>query len=83
MQQVEVIAWFKLDEFPVPIRIRITNDDKSYSVINLDKILDKRIDNTAGNKMINYKCQTIDEDILKPLELRYEVSTRRWFLYKM
>ena len=39
MKQIEMIAWFNLGDYPVPLRYRITSEDYTNRVVKIDKIL--------------------------------------------
>ena len=83
MKPIEMIAWFNHDAYPIPLRYRITAEDMSDTVIRVDKILFRQEEKIAGNKMILYKCESIINDIQKIYELKYELSTCKWYLFKM
>lgn len=83
MKPIEMIAWFNKDAYPVPLRYRITAEDMSYIVIKVDKILFRQEEKLAGNRMILYRCESIINDVQKTFELKYELSTCKWYLFKM
>lgn len=83
MKPIEMIAWFNQDDFPVPLRYRITAEDMTNKVIRVDKILFRQEEKLAGNKMILYRCESVINDVQKVFELKYELSTCKWFLFKM
>lgn len=83
MKPIEMIAWFSSDKYPIPLRCRVTNEDTSNQVIKIDKILFKEEEKLAGNRMILYRCESIINNTQKIFELKYEISTCKWFLYKM
>lgn len=77
-----MIAWFKGDGSPVPLRYRIKENNKA-SVINVANVLSIFEEKLAGNKMFRYHCQSDINGKVKDFELKFECSTCRWFLYKM
>lgn len=83
MKPIEMIAWFNKDAYPVPLRYRITAEDMSDVVIRVDKIIFRQEEKLAGNRMILYRCESIINDVQKPFELKYELSTCKWYLFKM
>ena len=83
MKPIEMIAWFNKDEYPVPLRYRITAEDLSDTVIKVDKILFKQEEKLAGNRMILYRCESLINDVQRIFELKYELSTCKWYLFKM
>ncbi len=83
MKPIEMIAWFNKDDYPVPLRYRITAEDLSDTVIKVDKILFRQEEKLTGNRMILYRCESIINDVQKTFELKYELSTCKWYLFKM
>lgn len=83
MKPIEMIAWFTKDNYPIPIRYRITLEDMSHTVVKIDKILFREEEKLAGNRMVLYRCQSIIDNTLKIFELKYEISTCKWYLFKM
>ncbi|MDD2447704.1 MAG: hypothetical protein PHY91_08465 [Tissierellia bacterium] len=83
MKQIEMIAWFNLEDYPIPLRYRITSEDSTNKVIKIDKILFKEEEKLAGNRMILYRCESIINNAQRIFELKYEISTCKWYLYKM
>ena len=78
MKPIEMIAWFTKDGIPNPIRLRI--DDM---VIRVGQVTSRSEEKLAGNRMIIYRCQSEINGELKAFELKYELQTCRWFLFKM
>lgn len=82
MHPIEIIAWFTCEGIPRPLRFRI-NYNNVATVVNIDKIIFKTKEKKAGNKMLIFHCQSVVEGRLRDFELKYELATCRWFLYKM
>lgn len=80
---IEMIAWFKEDGTPNPIRFRLKNEDEASTVIKVDKILYCQKEKLAGNNMLVFNCQSVIEGMEKIYELKYEVATCRWVLFKI
>ena len=78
MKPIEMIAWFSQDGSLHPVRYKI--DDM---VIKVEQVTSKSEENLAGNRMIIYRCQSEINGELKLFELKYEVQTCKWFLFKM
>ena len=83
MKSIETIAWFTVDGYPTPIRFRFSDKDIGNIIIPVQQILFSEEEKYAGNRMILYRCQSNINDILKEFELKYEIDTCKWFLYKM
>lgn len=80
---IEMVVWFAKDGCPNPIKFRLENDDSTLSVIRIDRILHKDMEKLAGNNMLVFRCQSIINGIDTVYELKYELRTCKWMLYKM
>lgn len=78
MKPIEMIAWFTEEGVPKPIRYKV--DDV---VIKVQQVTSKSEEKLAGNRMIVFRCQSEINGVLKPFELKYEVGTCKWYLFKM
>ncbi len=79
---IDVIAFFKKTGELNPLRFKI-NEADSNIVIKIDKIICKELEKFAGNKMIVYRCQSVINGIEKVYEIKYEIETCKWMLYKI
>ena len=66
-----------------PIRFRMQVDEEPMQVIKIDKVIVKEIERFAGNVMLVYKCQSLIENTTKLFEIKYELGTCRWILFKI
>jgi hypothetical protein len=82
MQPVEMVARFSENGIPRPVKCKATFEDVPV-VINIDQILLKTEEKLAGNRMIIFRCQSVIDGLLKVFELKYELNTCKWFLYKI
>jgi hypothetical protein len=82
-QPIEVVSYTDNKGSIKPIRFRMQINDEPMQVIKIDKIIVKDIEKLAGNLMIVYKCQSLINNTVKPFELKYELSTCKWILYKI
>jgi len=80
---IEVIALFDFEGNAVPIRFRYEDESQALRVIKVSKIIKKDKEKFAGNAMIKYTCETCDNDTMKLFELRYEIDSLKWYLYKI
>ena len=77
MRPVEMIAWFSFDK-PRPIKFKIGD-----RVLKVEQVISFSEEKLAGNRMIVYKCQSEINGELKPFELKFEIQTCKWFLFKI
>jgi hypothetical protein len=80
-RSVDMLATFFSNGKPEPHRFRLTNEDGSEIVIKVERILQRDQNNCAGNRMLCYKCETNQNEMSIPIELRYELETCKWYLY--
>ncbi|WP_242833062.1 hypothetical protein [Desulfosporosinus acidiphilus] len=75
---IEVIAWFELNGRPHPSRFKL--DDKE---IKIEQVFSVSQEKLAGNPMFVFKCQSKINGELRPFEIKYELNTCKWMLWKM
>ncbi len=80
---VDMVCWFEKTGVPHPIRFKITSEDESEKVIKVDKVFAVDRERLVGNDMLVFKCQSIINNTQKIFELKYELRTCRWILFKM
>ena len=80
---IEVISVTDIKGTITPIRFKLINDDESNQVIKIDKVIDRSLEKLAGNNMIIFSCQTLSGNIEKRFELKYELGTCKWMLFKI
>lgn len=83
MKDIEVIAWFKKSGHPVPIRFRYYDENEGNIVIKVNKVLFSEEEKLAGKRMILYRCQSVINNIERVFELKFEIDTCKWYLYKI
>jgi hypothetical protein len=80
---IEAIVLFDLEGNPAPIRFRYLDDGEELVTVKVDRIIKRELDKFAGNRMIKFTCQTQIGNQVKPFELRFEIDTSKWFIYKI
>lgn len=78
MKPIEMIARFDLGGNPRPVKLKF--EDK---VIIIDQIIISSEEKLAGNRMKVYECRSEVDKRLIRYELKFELQTCRWFLYKI
>jgi hypothetical protein len=66
-----------------PLRFRIQNEDQTTKVIKIDKVITKETEKLAGNYMLVFKCQSLIDNIQRLFEIKYELQTCKWILFKI
>ena len=66
-----------------PVRFKITNQDETISVAKIDKVVTVDKEKLAGNFMMVYKCQSVVNGAYNLYEIKYELATCKWMLFKI
>lgn len=80
---VNMIVSFDEEGKGRPIKFRFLDEATGYQVIRIDRVIKRDLDKFAGNQMIKYTCQSNIEGQERIFEIRQELETNRWFLYKI
>ena len=80
---IQMIAWFEEDGAPHPIKFRLNNEEQYWTTIKVDKVITIEKEKLAGNHMYVFKCQSNIDNVLKIYELKYELHTCKWMLFKI
>lgn len=80
---ISVVAWFDEKGYPHPVRFRIKIEDESERVIKVDRVVTVDKEKIAGNEMLLFKCQSTIKNIQRVFEIKYELRTCKWILFKM
>lgn len=79
---IDMVASFDKKGIATPIKFRIEEND-SYHVIKIDKVINRKSERLAGNPMLIYTCQGEVHNYEKIFEIKYDVSSCRWILFKI
>ena len=66
-----------------PVRFRMQVDNEAMQVIKIDRVLVTETEKLAGNIMLVYKCQSVIDNVERLFEIKYELKSCRWILYKI
>jgi len=75
---ITVLAHFEIDGPPHPLRFKL-NDE----TIRIEQVVSVTEEKLAGNRMLCFRCQSEIGGVLKPFEIKFELGTCKWYLYKM
>lgn len=82
-QPIQVVCWMDEKGNVNPVRFKYMEKDESYKVIRIDRVMQKDKEKLAGNPMIVYRCCSNIEGINKTFEIKYELQTCKWMLFKI
>jgi len=81
---IEMIACFSEKGIPHPLKFKIAKTwDGPPTIVKVNMIIHMESEKTAGNPMYVFRCQSTIDDVLKVYEIKYELSTCKWFVYKI
>ena len=80
---IEVVSYTDDKGSIRPIRFRMQIEDEPMQVIKVDQVIVKEVEKLAGNDMLVFKCQSLIDNAMKLFEIKYELKTCRWILYKI
>lgn len=83
LKPIEVIARHNGGGTIRPLRFRVALEDESLKVIKVDKILTITKEKINNNNGIFYKCQSLIDGKLAYYELKFELSSCKWKLWRM
>lgn len=83
MKNVDMICVSSKDGKISPLRFRMTDSRGDNVVVKIDRILIRDEQKIAGNRMLVYKVQSLIGDIEKVYEMKYEITTCKWYIAKM
>lgn len=79
---IDMIASTQKNGVITPIKFRVNENDED-KVIKIDKIIFADKEKMAGNIMYLYRCRSLidNKDII--YEIKYELMSCKWILWKM
>lgn len=83
MKPVKMISVSEEDGFVTPIKFQMKNEEKEYITVKIDSIVLREEEKLAGNRMLIFRCQSNFSGLVKVFELKYELNSMKWYLYKI
>ena len=80
---IEVISYTDNKGELRPLRFRLEMEDETVKVIKIDKVIGKETEKLAGNYMMVFKCQSLIDNVVRLFEIKYELQTCKWVLFKI
>lgn len=80
---IDMVCWVEASGQIHPIRFKIEDSNGEKVVCPVHHIQTTELSRLAGNKVIHYNCQVEINNTLRFCEIRYELDTCRWFLFKL
>lgn len=80
---IEMIAWFTEAGTISPVKFRFMGQDKQNNTVKVDRTITISLEKLAGNRMMVFQCQSIIDAVERKYELKYELDTCKWVLFKI
>ena len=80
-KSIDVIAFFEKDGGVKPLRFRISEDEEE-KVIKINRVVNREIEKLAGNVMEKFVCIASVNGVERIFEIKYELLTKKWILFK-
>lgn len=82
-RSIDMVAWFDKNGVPNPVRFRLDGEKDETIIIKIDKVITRNKEKLAGNHMFIFNCQGCINGSQKLFEIKYELSTCKWILFKI
>ncbi|SHH45770.1 hypothetical protein [Clostridium grantii] len=79
---IEMMVWFDSEGVANPVRFKLNLKDEQYRVIKIHSVIERNKERLAGNDMLKFTCESLIDNCLKVYEIKYEISTCKWILFK-
>ncbi|MFO7637384.1 MAG: hypothetical protein R6W96_08755 [Clostridia bacterium] len=83
MRSVDMICVNTREGVITPVKFRMTDSRGDTHIVRVQKVLDQKEEKLAGNRMIVFRVQSQVFNQERVYEMKYEISTCKWFIYKM
>ncbi len=80
---IQMISWTEEDGRIHPLRFKIENKEGTRHVYKIEKIYTSDLEKIAGNRIYKFTCEINLGGTNRICELRYELDTCRWNLFKL
>lgn len=80
---IEMISWTEIDGSIHPLRFKIECHDGEKQMYKVNRVFTKKLDRIAGNLTYKFDCEVNINALMKLCEIRYEVETCKWVLFKI
>lgn len=80
---IEVIPYTDAKGDIRPLRMKFEVEGNPAIVVKIDRIIEKHIEKLAGNYMWLFRCQSTINNTQRIFELKYELETCKWIIFKI
>jgi hypothetical protein len=83
MKSVDMICLSSSEGVITPLKFRIRENGEETKTIRIDRIIDKKEEKLAGNRMLIFTVQSTMDGVERVFEMKYEIQSFKWYLYKL
>ena len=80
---ISMVAWFDPKGMPHPVRFKIESEEEADVVIKVGRVVTQEKEKFCGNHMLIFNCQSVINGAQKMYQIKYELSTCKWILFKI
>jgi molybdate-binding protein len=80
---IDCVVYFDLKGKPRPLKFRYLNEEEFYVVVKVDKVIHQELQTFTGAKTWLFQCQSMINGTAKAYEIKFEILSRRWLLYRI
>lgn len=83
MKSVDMICLSSSEGEIRPLKFRLRESSGESRIVKIDRIISRKEEKIAGNRMLVFTVQSVIDDTERIYEMKYEIQTFRWYLYKL
>ncbi|NDL67384.1 hypothetical protein [Anaerotalea alkaliphila] len=80
---IQMISWTESDGRIHPLRFKVEEEGGACRVFRILGLHSTEPDRVAGNKVLKFVCGIVVDGTEKVCELRYDLDSCRWILFKL
>jgi hypothetical protein len=82
-KSIEMISWTEENGKIHPLKFKLSQNEGENHIYKIRKIYTSELEKLAGNKIYKFTCEIVINNTIKVCELRYELDSCRWVLFKL
>ena len=83
MKPIKMISVTEENGVQTPLKFQMRDENKEIITIKINTICLRDEEKLAGNKMYIFRCQSEIDGTIKTYEIKYELASCKWYLYKI
>lgn len=82
-KSIDMISWTEKDGKIHPLKFKVFIENGESYVYKIRRIYNFEIEKYSGNKVYKFICEIINNNSIKICELRYDLDSCKWVLFKI